>query len=149
MALVEGPTELTYEQFERRTNQLARALLGLGVRRGDRVGVLLLNSVAFMEVVFATAKLGAIVVPINYRLQAPEVGYILADAGVDVFVYHPTLAGVARRRSPSRACGSATACSWPRRPASRPTPAADGELAYADLVAAADDRPLGHGRRPA
>ena len=96
VALVEGSTELTYEAFERRTNQLARALLGLGVRRGDRVGVLLLNSVAFMEVVFATAKLGAIVVPINYRLQAPEIGYILSDAGIDVFAYHPTLAGVAR-----------------------------------------------------
>ena len=114
VALVEGPTELTYEQFERRTNQVARALLGLGVRRGDRVGVLLLNSVAFMEHVFATAKLGAIVVPINYRLQAPEIGYILADAGIDVFAYHPTLAGVAALRSTNRACGYATACSCRR-----------------------------------
>ena len=71
-------------------------LLGLGVRRGDRVGLLLLNSVAFMELTFATAKLGAIVVPINFRLQGPEVGYILDDAGCDVFVYHRTLADLAR-----------------------------------------------------
>ena len=143
VALVEGATELTYEQFEQRTNQLARALLGLGVRRGDRVGVLLLNSVAFMEVVFATAKLGAIVVPINYRLRAPEVGYILADAGVDVFAYHPTLAGVARAALAEPGARVRHRLLVASPPGIQDDAAVDGELAYDDLVDAAGDRVLG------
>lgn len=96
VALVEGEREVTYADFDARTNQLARALLERGIRRGDRVAVLLHNSVAFMETVFACAKLGAIVVPVNFRLQPAEVGYILADSGADAFVYHAPLAPVAR-----------------------------------------------------
>ena len=106
VALVEGTTELTWAAFEERTNRLARALLGLGVRRGDRVGVLLANSVAFMEATFAIAKLGAIMVPVNTRLGAPEVGYILADAGADVLISHDVLGVVAAGcADPARCAG--------------------------------------------
>ncbi|MGI8752011.1 MAG: acyl-CoA synthetase [Acidimicrobiales bacterium] len=95
VALAEGSAELTWAGFEGRTSRLARALLGLGVRRGDRVGVLLANSIAFMEATFAIAKLGAIMVPVNTRLAAPEVGYILADSGADVLIAHDVLGAVA------------------------------------------------------
>ena len=97
LALSDPDGELTFSAFEDRTNQVANALLDLGVRRGDRVAVLLYNSIAFIELLFGTAKLGAILVPINFRLQHAEVGYILADSGADVFAYHESLAGVARR----------------------------------------------------
>ena len=142
VALVEGTTETTFAQFEARTNRLARALLDLGVRRGDRVAVLLLNSVAFMEVVFATAKLGAIVVPINHRLQAPEVGYILADAGADVFVHHPTLAATARVALDEpgvRVRHRVVVASPPGVPADLVD---DGALRYDDLLAAVGDDPV-------
>jgi acyl-CoA synthetase (AMP-forming)/AMP-acid ligase II len=95
-AFIDGERRFTYAQLDRRTNQLARALVTLGVRRGDRVAVLLANCVEFVEILAACAKLGAIMVPVNTRLAAPEAGYILADCGADVFAYHPQLASVAR-----------------------------------------------------
>jgi acyl-CoA synthetase (AMP-forming)/AMP-acid ligase II len=95
-ALVFGERHTTYDELDRRTDQLARALRGLGVRKGDRVGALLLNSPAFLETMLATAKLGGVFVPMNLRLTPPEVGYLLADSGADVFVCSGPLAPVAR-----------------------------------------------------
>jgi acyl-CoA synthetase (AMP-forming)/AMP-acid ligase II len=96
-AFVAGEHRLTFAEFDERTNRLARALVErLGVRRGDRVAALLLNSIEFMETLFACAKIGAIFVPINFRLAAPEIGYVLADSGADVFVTHGPLAATGR-----------------------------------------------------
>ena len=72
IAMIDGDRRITYTEFDRRTNQLARALRELGVRQGDRVAVLLVNSAAFLETMFATAKLGAVFVPINFRLPRPR-----------------------------------------------------------------------------
>lgn len=142
--MVEGDREVTYGGFDTRTNQVARALLDSGVRRGDRVGALLLNSVAFMELTFATAKLGAIIVPINFRLQGPEVGYILDDAGCDVFVYHRPLAGLARGglmasggRVRRRVVVDAPPA-WPEEGEAL----LDDETAFEDVVAAASAEPV-------
>lgn len=74
----------TFARLEDRTNALADALHGAGVQRGDRVAMLTLNSVAMMEIYVAVAKLGAIAVPVNFRLQPGEVRYILADSGATV-----------------------------------------------------------------
>ena len=71
IALIDGDRRITYTEFDRRTDQLARALRDFGVRQGDRVAALLVNSAAFLETMFATAKLGAVFVPINFRLAAP------------------------------------------------------------------------------
>ncbi|WP_222432259.1 AMP-binding protein [Leekyejoonella antrihumi] len=75
---------LTYLQLEARTNALADALRRHGVRPGDRVATLTLNSPQMLEILFAVAKLGAICVPINFRLSASEVHYILAPSGASV-----------------------------------------------------------------
>jgi acyl-CoA synthetase (AMP-forming)/AMP-acid ligase II len=96
IALIDGDLRITYAEFDRRTDQLARALRELGVRQGDRVAALLVNSAAFLETMFATAKLGALFVPINFRLTAPEVTYLLADSGADVFVWSGHLSDIAR-----------------------------------------------------
>ena len=96
IALVDGDSRITYAEFDRRTDQLARALRQLGVRRGDRVAALLVNSAAFLETLFATAKLGAVFVPINFRLAPPEVTYLLADSGADVLVWSGHLSALAR-----------------------------------------------------
>ena len=56
----------------------------------------MVNSVAFLETMFATAKLGAVFVPINFRLAPPEVSYLLADSGADVFVWSGQLSPLAR-----------------------------------------------------
>ena len=94
-AFISGDTIRTYSELDERTDRLASALLGLGVRRGDRVAVLLVNSMEFMEVLIGSAKIGAVTVPINVRLAGAEIGYILADAGADVFVFHGALGGSA------------------------------------------------------
>lgn len=85
-AFIDGETGAvsSWLHFEERTNQLADALNQHGVRYGDRVGLLTLNSVAMMELYFAIAKLGAISVPINTRLSAGDVQYVLADSGATI-----------------------------------------------------------------
>ena len=67
-------------------------------RAGDRVAVLTLNGLEAVETYLAAARLGAIGVPVNFRLVADEVGYALADSGAVALVVDPALAGVARRR---------------------------------------------------
>ncbi len=87
-ALVYGRTRLGYGALHERVNRLADALGRRGVRRGDRVTALLHNSNAFLETLFACARLGAIFTPINHRLSPPEIHYILVDAGSHLIVYH-------------------------------------------------------------
>ena len=96
VAFIEGKRRITFAEFDRRTDQLARALRAMGVSEGDRVAGLMVNSVAFLETMFATAKLGAVFVPINFRLAAPEVAFLLADSGAIVFLWSGKLSDVAR-----------------------------------------------------
>ncbi len=77
----------TFAEFNARCNQTAHLIHGLGVRRGDRVALLLMNGPAFMETFFALAKLGAVVVPLNWRLVADELAFILKDSGAETLVY--------------------------------------------------------------
>ena len=81
-AIVDGPDRFTYRQFQERVNQHAHALLKLGIRKGDRVCILSPNSHYFMESFFSTSQIGAILVPLNYRLVAADHEYIINHAGV-------------------------------------------------------------------
>lgn len=76
-AVVYGGRHITYAQLHERSGRLARALAAQGVEPGDRVAVLLHNGPAFFDALFGCARLGAIFVPINFRLTAPEVGRII------------------------------------------------------------------------
>ena len=82
----------TYQEVRDRVYRLAHALRDLGVRRGDRVAYLGPNSPAFAETMFAAGSLGAVILPLNTRLAAPELGYIAGDAGADLLVWAPELA---------------------------------------------------------
>ncbi|MCB1705029.1 MAG: o-succinylbenzoate--CoA ligase [Halioglobus sp.] len=77
----------TFAELNARANRMANALLATGVTPGDRVAVLLKNSVEFIETYFAVAKIGAVMVPVNWRLVAAEIAYILTDSGARVLVY--------------------------------------------------------------
>lgn len=92
VALVHDGRRDTYAELARRTAALAAGLRGLGVRRGDRVGYLGPNHPAYLETLFATASLGAVFVPVNTRLAAPELAFVLDDAGASVLV-HTAAAG--------------------------------------------------------
>lgn len=72
VAAVEGDRALTYAELDQRTDRLARALVREGVGPGDRVAILSQNSVAFLELFIATAKIGAIIATQNWRLAGAE-----------------------------------------------------------------------------
>ena len=77
----------TYRELEDRANRIAHSLYSRGIRPGDRVALLLLNSVEFAETFFAVARIGAIVVPLNWRLVADELEFILKDGGAKMLVF--------------------------------------------------------------
>jgi acyl-CoA synthetase (AMP-forming)/AMP-acid ligase II len=70
----------TFDQTNDRVNRLANALTGLGVEKGDRIGILQVNCSQYIETYFAIAKIGAILVPLNFRAKADELSYMLANA---------------------------------------------------------------------
>ncbi|WP_326745693.1 AMP-binding protein [Streptomyces sp. NBC_00121] len=83
---------LTYAEVDEAANRLAHVLAGLGVGRGDRVGLLLGNGLWSISVDFACLKAGAARVPLNGRLSAAEHTRMLQDTGVTLLVYGPELA---------------------------------------------------------
>ncbi len=85
IAYVVGSDRVTYRAFHARSNQLARALARLGVRRGDRVAVIATNRAEYPVINFAALKLGAIVVPVNARFTAAEVAYLVSHAEAETF----------------------------------------------------------------
>lgn len=89
----EGRT-ISYAALHSRVLRLAHALRARGVRRGDRVAYLGPNNPAFLETFFAAGALGAVFVPLNTRLAAPEIAYQLADAGARTLIHSPTLTPV-------------------------------------------------------
>src|SRR3954454_16436622 len=95
MTVFEGET-VTYGEMAARAAALAEGLRERGVQRGDVVGLLSYNCPEFLETVFAANFLGAIAMPINWRLAAPEVRYILEHSGAKVFVFDEELAPLAR-----------------------------------------------------
>lgn len=83
----ERQRRVSFSELNRRANRVANALLQRGIRPGDRVATLLRNGIEFIETYYAVAKIGAVMVPVNWRLVASEVRYILADAGASALVF--------------------------------------------------------------
>ncbi len=71
---------LTFRQLDERTNRLANALLALGLRKGDKLSVVLQNCIEFAEVYLAGAKAGIVVVPVNWRLTPQEAEYVVNNS---------------------------------------------------------------------
>ena len=90
----ESGSRCSFAELNARCNQTANALAGLGVQPGDRVALLLMNSVEFAESFFAVAKLGAVVVPVNWRLVADELEFILKNSGASVLLFDADFAQV-------------------------------------------------------
>jgi acyl-CoA synthetase (AMP-forming)/AMP-acid ligase II len=86
---------LTFRQLDTQANQCANAFVGLGLNAGDRIGLLLPNSIAFMSSFYGAAKVGGILVLLNWRLVADELEYLLVDSGATVLVYGSDYVGVA------------------------------------------------------
>jgi len=93
LATVELPSERrqTYADMHERVGRVAAWLISLGVERGDRVGVLALNSVDTLDIIFATWRIGAVHLALNFRLTPSELDYIIGNAEPNVLVYDPEL----------------------------------------------------------
>ena len=83
----DGSFRLSYCELNASANRIANALLADGIQVGERVGLLLMNSREFMEAYFALAKIGAVVVPLNWRLVADELEFILKDSGTERLIF--------------------------------------------------------------
>jgi len=85
-AIVCGSIRLTYEQLGKRVFSLCKGLSQVGLKKGDRIAILHENCHKFLEIYFATAHLGAVLVPINIRLSLNEISMILEDSGASIIL---------------------------------------------------------------
>lgn len=86
-ALIFEDHPLTYQEVNLRTNQLSHHLLESGIQKGDRVSVLLYNCHQYIETFLALSKIGAILVPLNWRLAEPELEFIIKDSGSRMLIF--------------------------------------------------------------
>jgi fatty-acyl-CoA synthase len=98
-AIVCGDLRWTYAEFDALCNRLAAGLAAAGVHKGDRLAVLSRNSHAFAALRFALARLGAVLVPINFMLKAEEAAFILRHAGARWLAVDSALADLGRQAS--------------------------------------------------
>src|SRR2546429_4377411 len=86
---VAGTLRHTYEQFVERCDRGSAALQAMGVRKGDRVAYIAPNTHEQLESFYAVPQIGAVLVPINYRLTADDFVYITSHSGAKVLCVHP------------------------------------------------------------
>ena len=87
-AVVDGDLRLTYEQFFERCDRWSNALRSLGVKQGDRVAYIAPNTHAMLESFYAVPQIGAVLVPLNYRLIAEDFEYLINHSGARVVCAH-------------------------------------------------------------
>ena len=81
--------EMSWKDFDRRANRFANLLLSRGVKRGTKVGILLMNCLEWLPIYFGVLKAGCIAVPLNYRYSSEEIRYCLDLADVEILVFGP------------------------------------------------------------
>jgi fatty-acyl-CoA synthase len=94
-AIIYGPLRQTYAELDTVVNRMANALTARGVRKGDRIAILSHNNYDFVVAIFAHARIGAILVPINFMLGGAEVAYILGHAEASGMIVERALLGTA------------------------------------------------------
>ncbi len=98
-AIIYGNHEYSYSQFNKEVNRLAHGLITEGVKKGDKVALFMKNSDLYMIVFYAIMKVGAVAVPINFRLTGPEVNYILNDSDASVVFFDEELLTILQEAS--------------------------------------------------
>ena len=105
IGIVYEDARLTFRQMNERACRTASALAQLGVGMGDRVAILAQNCIEYYDTYFGVAKIGAITVPLNWRLAPPEIQFILENSGARTLLFGPEytelVAGL-RGRIPAR-----------------------------------------------
>jgi long-chain acyl-CoA synthetase len=99
LAVWDGEKRFTFEELGRRVDQLVGALKAKGVKRGDRVGILDVNSYRYAEAYYACAQAGMILLPLNSRLAPPELKYVLNDSGAKALIVTEPFLGAVEGQS--------------------------------------------------
>ena len=86
-------SEITWDEFEKKANRLANLLLSRGIRKGDKVAILLMNCLEWLPIYFGILKTGALAVPLNYRYTADEIKYCLKKADATTLIFGPEFIG--------------------------------------------------------
>ncbi len=85
--------EMTWGEFNKTANRFANLLLTRGIKKGDKVAILMMNCIEWLPVYFGVLKTGAVVVPLNYRYTADEIKYCINKADADFIVFGPEFTG--------------------------------------------------------
>ena len=88
-----GRKEMTWEEFDKMANRFANFLFSRGIKKGNKVAILLMNCIEWLPVYFGILKTGALAVPLNYRYTAEEIRYCLNLADADILVFGPEFIG--------------------------------------------------------
>jgi fatty-acyl-CoA synthase len=94
-AVVDGSRRLSYAELEGRVNRLSHGLLARGLTPGDRIAYLAHNRLEVIETILAAAKIGAVVVPLNWRLTPAELAFMVRDSGAETLLFGPEVASLA------------------------------------------------------
>jgi fatty-acyl-CoA synthase len=148
LALIYEDQRITYGQLHQRIGHLAAFLRAQSVGEGDVVAVFMKNSAAFLEIAFAASHLGAVFLPINFRLAREECRYILENAGARRVFYDAELAAVAGGlpgaiEVPEPAQRDSRALAGTSRPIPEPAPRQPGDLFRLMYTSGTTDRPKG------
>ena len=79
--------DLTWRRFDKKANRVANLLLSRGIRKGTKIGILMMNCLEWLPVYFGILKAGCIAVPFNFRYSADEIAYCLELADVEILVF--------------------------------------------------------------
>ncbi len=85
--------EITWGEFQKRSNRFANLLLSRGIKKGEKVAILLMNCLEWLPIYFGILKAGAIAVPLNFRYTAEEIAYCLDKADAEYIVFGPEFVG--------------------------------------------------------
>ena len=88
-----GRKEMTWDEFDKMSNRFANFLFSRGIKKGNKVAILLMNCIEWLPVYFGILKTGALAVPLNYRYTAEEIKYCLNLADADILVFGPEFIG--------------------------------------------------------
>ncbi len=136
LALVDAHSDrqFTYAQLDERANRFAHFLQDeLGIQRGERVSILAQNSSDYYEILFACAKIGAILNTLNWRLAVPELEFIVNDCTPRLLIYEPEFAAAVDALRPQIACQFYLVLG---------DPAPAGEWRYEQAIAAGSPAPV-------
>jgi fatty-acyl-CoA synthase len=158
LAVVSGDQRATYAEFDTAVNRAAHALAARGLTKGDRLALLSHNCWQYAVLVYASARLGVVLVPVNFMLTGPEVGYILEHSGASGIVAEDALVPVAEAAIGDRPIGIRAAIPlagketgwenvddwWRSGPASAPgVPVADDDPLRLMYTSGTESRPKG------